>query len=317
MNTSLTHVTKPLLAIGLIAAIVAIAACGDSKLSTQKPTPTLAFATPPAGATAEVGTTLAITLNVTNPNSLYGDIYVIGQGELGTVQMPSEAPYTATLAVPADLNLGNYTLTAVGQTSASATPISASTVIGIVPNPAIPVDLQLPQGGLVFEALGERLPITVPGATQGLEYLSAAPSIATVSKAGIVTALKTGETTITVSLKGSFVGSVPTKVLKPALVPSVMEIDFGNQGKGSTSAAQSVTLTNNTAYPVTILAVNSGTVFPFSSDCKSSSPLAPAASCTLSVSFAPNATGNVKGTLVIVGSAVIAPTRILLGGTGS
>lgn len=302
---------------GMHAALL-LAGCGDSSLSTpNNPQPALAFVAPAVGATAQVGKPITITLDVTNAAAFTQSIFVVGQGQLGTVEMPTAAPYTATLSVPANLPLGNYTLTAVGQTASSATPITVSTTIAIVSNPEIPVDLQLPQGGLTFTAIGERLPITVPGATKGLDYTSDAPNIATVSAAGIVIAQQAGDTTITVSLNKAIVGSVPVKVLAPALLPAPVQLGFGDQAKGTQSASQDVTLTNNTTYPVSVLEVKSGTVFPTTGNCIASSPLAPGAFCTLSVNFAPTTTGSVNGVLMIVGSAVIAPTRILVSGNGT
>ncbi|MDN5864659.1 MAG: choice-of-anchor D domain-containing protein [Gammaproteobacteria bacterium] len=316
MKLPLACTLKPLAAVAAAALTIAAAGCNGS--SSNNAPPALAFIAPPPGATAEVGKAFAVTLDVTRPAAFANGIYVVGQGGLGTVAIPTEAPYTATLAVPADLALGSYTLTAVGTTGDSSSGrVTASTTIEIIPNPAIPIKLQLPQGGLVFEAIGERLPITVPGATKGLEYRSSTPAIATVSKAGIVTAQSAGTASISVSLDNDFVGSVPIKVLAPALLPAPASLDFADQAAGTTSAAQTVTVTNSAAYPVKILAVTSGTVFPVTGDCLASSPLAPGASCTLSVNFAPNDKGDVNGALTIAGSAVIARTRILLSGTGT
>ncbi|MGH8272007.1 MAG: Ig-like domain-containing protein, partial [Gammaproteobacteria bacterium] len=181
MNLSTMRAAKLLLTAALAAGAILIAGCGNGSVSNPpQQTPSIAFVAPPSGATAEVGKTISISLKVTDAAAFSNGIYVVGQGMLGAVQIPMQPPYEATLAVPADLALGNYTLTATGQTDSSENPISASTVVKVVPNPEIPVEIQLPQGGLVFEAIGERLPITVPGATEGLQYISVAPDIATV-----------------------------------------------------------------------------------------------------------------------------------------
>ncbi len=316
MNLSMMRAAKLLLTAALAAGAVLIAGCGNGSVSTP-PQPTIAFVAPPSGATAEVGKTISISLHVTNASAFKNGIYVVGQGELGAVRIPTQPPYEATLAVPSDIELGNYTLTAAGQISSSGTPITASTMVKVVPNPEIPVEIQLPQGGLVFEAIGERLPITVPGATQGLEYTSDAPDVATVSGPGIVIAQNAGTASITVSLNKAIVGFVPIRVLAPPLLPSPTDLDFGAQGTGTTSPPQSVTITNNASYPVSVLAVDSGTIFPISDDCITSSPLAPGASCTVSVNFAPTKTGAVNGALTITDDATIAQTRILLSGTGT
>ena len=319
MKTNTQRMARILLTAGLAVGMALLAGCGGSSSSSTS-NPAISFTAPASGATVEVGTTLTVSLDVQNAGALQTGIFVIGQGDFGSVQMPAQAPYEATIAIPSNLALGNYTLTAIGSkgtTGSTSDQVTTTTVVKVVPNPTIPIKLQLPQGGLVFEAIGERLPITVPGATSGLEYTSAAPNIATVAGPGIVTAQQTGSTSITVSQNGSFIGSVPIQVLAPALLPSPANIDFGDQASGTTSAAQTITITNNTAYAVSVLAVNSGTVFPDTDGCVSASPLAPGASCSISVSFSPTATGSVSGALDITDSAVIASTRILLTGNGT
>lgn len=304
-----------LLALLGIAAILT-AGCDESSSSGFGPPPAIAFVTPTSGATAEVGTTVRISLRVTNAAAFDGQIFVLGAGPLGDVVIAANPPFAATLTVPSDLDLGDYTLTAVGHVASLPSPVTASTAIRVVPAAGSPPRLQ-PLPPLVFEAIGERLPITVPGQTEGLQYRSDAPDIATVSGPGIVTAARSGDTEIKVSQNGTTIGSVDVHVLTPALLPSVTRLDFGNQRHGTESSAKSVTLTNDALYPVTVLEVGTGTVFPKSDDCVSDTPLAPGASCTVSVSFAPTKTGSVGGALMIVDDAVIASTRILLSGTGT
>lgn len=318
MNNSTGPSGKLLLTAVIAAGTILAAGCSKgSPFSISQQTPSIAFITPAPGATVERGKSIQISLKVQNAAAFTDGIFVVGQGELGAVPVPTQPPFETSLAVPAGIELGTYTLTAAGHMGTAENPISATTVVTIVPNPAIPILLQPPAGGLVFEAIGERLPITVPGATSGLQFKSDAPDIATVSGPGIVIAQKTGNTSITVTLNGSFIGAVPVRVLAPQLSPSVASIDFGNQGTGTQSSPQTVTITNNATYPVTIMEVNSGTIFPESDNCISSSPLAPGVMCTISISFSPAATGAVAGALEIIDSAVIAPTRILLSGTGT
>src|SRR5690625_529763 len=256
-NSRPQHAAKLLATAAALAFAGVVAGCGGSD-SLSPPAAAIAFVAPPAGATVEVGKTLTIKLAITHPAAFANSIYVIGQGDLGSTEVAVQASATATLAVPANAALGHYTLTAIGQPPTSTDRITASTSVRVIPNPAIPIPLQLPQGPLTFEAIGERLPITVPGATKGLQYRSAAPAIATVSASGIVIAQKAGDTTITITAppSGSFVGSVPVHVLRPALLPSVTSLDFGKQAVGTTSATQPVTLTNQAAYPVSVLAVS-------------------------------------------------------------
>lgn len=317
MTNIAKRATGLLLAAACVLGAGLTAGCNNDSGSGTQPSPSIAFVTPPPGATVEQGKTIEISLRITNPGAFTSDIYVVGQGGLGAAAVSERTPYAATIAVPQDAALGDYTLTAMGRTATSPAPLTATTAIRVVPPGGGSLGGEQLPGPLVFEAIGERLPITVPGASSGLAFRSAAPTVATVSDAGIVTARTQGETTVAVSSNGSPVGSVQVRVLAPALLPNPTQIAFGDQPVGTTSAAQNVTITNETAYPVNILAVRTGTVFPETDDCSSASPLAPGASCTLSVSFAPTLPGSVDGAVTIVGSAVIAATRILLSGNGT
>jgi hypothetical protein len=74
-------------------------------------------------------------------------------------------------------------------------------------------------------------------------------------------------------------------------------LSFGNQIVGTTSAAQMVTVTNlgNSALSITSIVPSSG--FTQSNNCGAS--LAGSASCTLTVAFAPTATGPVNGLVTV------------------
>lgn len=302
--------------IGLGLVAILTTGCNGGSSSGFGPPPSISFVAPSPGATAEVGQPLKISLRVSNVAAFGDSVFVVGQGAIGAVGITTQPPFEATLAVPSDADLGDYVLTAVGRVTSSPNPVTASVAIRVVPPAGSPPQLQ-PIPPLVFEAIGERLPITVPGKTEGFKYRSNAPDIATVSGPGIVTAAKSGDTVIKLTLRGSAAGSVEVHVRTPALLPSPARWDFGNQPHGTTSEAKSVTLTNDAPYPVKVFEVGTGSIFPVTETCISGSPLAAGASCTIHVSFAPTKTGRVDGAITIVDDAIIAPTRILLSGTGT
>ena len=102
--------------------------------------------------------------------------------------------------------------------------------------------------------------------------------------------------------------------LVPPVNASPESLSFANQAVGTSSAAQTVTLTNSGVAPVDIASIAATEDFAQSSDCPTS--LAPAANCAISVTFAPTAPGSRTGTLTITGNAPGSPHVINLSGTG-
>ncbi len=99
-----------------------------------------------------------------------------------------------------------------------------------------------------------------------------------------------------------------------ALTASPASLAFGNVNVGSTSSAQTVTVSNPNAaaVPVSQLAVSGP--FGHTSTCGASIPAN--GSCTVSVTFAPTATGSASGSLTVASSAPGSPLTVALSGTG-
>ena len=107
-----------------------------------------------------------------------------------------------------------------------------------------------------------------------------------------------------------------------AVTVSPATLAFGNVVKGTTSAAQNVTLTNNQTAALNLTsfsalapyAVGPGTT---GTHCVVGTPVAAGASCTLSVTFAPTTLGvAAASTLSIADSAGNSPQSVNLTGTG-
>jgi hypothetical protein len=113
--------------------------------------------------------------------------------------------------------------------------------------------------------------------------------------------------TQTVSLSGT--GAVPTVSVSP---PS---LTFGSQGVGTSSAPQSVTVTNTGTVAVTIpQPVVSGDFSVTGSACNTVSPNN---TCIFDVTFTPTAVGTRNGTLTFTDSASNSPQTVGLTGTGA
>src|SRR5205085_4067586 len=96
---------------------------------------------------------------------------------------------------------------------------------------------------------------------------------------------------------------------------------FSSQVVGSTSAAQTVTLTNSGNAALTISSIglsgtNSGDFAQTNTCPSSSSTLAAGASCTISVTFTPTATGTRSASVTITDNAGGSPQLVALTGTG-
>jgi len=96
---------------------------------------------------------------------------------------------------------------------------------------------------------------------------------------------------------------------------SATSLTFGDQVVGTTSSAQSVTLSNYGTMPLNITNITASANFGETNTCGSS--LASDASCTVGVTFTPNATGPFSGTLSAIDNAQGSPQTASLSGTGA
>ncbi|MGB7130584.1 MAG: choice-of-anchor D domain-containing protein [Candidatus Sulfotelmatobacter sp.] len=112
----------------------------------------------------------------------------------------------------------------------------------------------------------------------------------------------------TVKLRGS--GVNPATV---TLFPT--SLSFTAQLVGTSSAAQTATLTNTGDQNVTIASISVSGAFTETNSC--SSTLVAGASCTTQIVFAPALPGTSSGTLTVTDNAAGSPQQVLLSGTGT
>jgi hypothetical protein len=98
------------------------------------------------------------------------------------------------------------------------------------------------------------------------------------------------------------------------LTASPSSLSFGSATVGSTSAAQTVTVSNPGSAAATGASVSVSGPFSQTNTCGSS--IAAGGSCTVSVEFAPTAAGAASGTLSVASSAPGSPLTVGLSGTG-
>jgi hypothetical protein len=111
----------------------------------------------------------------------------------------------------------------------------------------------------------------------------------------------------TVSLSGT--GVTPTVSLSPA------SLTFSNQVVFTTSAAETVTLSNTGLGSLTITKVSVTGAFTQTNTCGTT--VATGASCTFSVKFAPTKSGTLTGSISISDNASGSPQKITVTGTGT
>ncbi len=105
-----------------------------------------------------------------------------------------------------------------------------------------------------------------------------------------------------------------TGVLQPAVTLSSSALSFGSQTVNSTSAVQTVTVTNSGTAPLTFGPISASAGFAETNTC--SSPLAAGGICAISVTFTPTTPGSALGSVSLTDNAANSPQAILLTGTG-
>jgi hypothetical protein len=126
--------------------------------------------------------------------------------------------------------------------------------------------------------------------------------------------LTDGDSTSPQNIALSGIGAIPT----PAVTLAPTSLTFGSQLLTTTSAAQTVTLTNTGTGPLTISSIAASGDFAQTNTCGTlPAMLAANANCMISVKFTPTATGTRTGTLTITDDAANSPQTVGLTGTGT
>ena len=105
----------------------------------------------------------------------------------------------------------------------------------------------------------------------------------------------------------------------PGVSLSTSGLAFGNQGAGTTSAAQAITVTNSGLSSLDISAISPTGAFAVDSattTCSTSVALSAGATCKVGVKFHPTTTGPASGTLTLADNASPSSQTAVLAGTG-
>ncbi len=151
----------------------------------------------------------------------------------------------------------------------------------------------------------------------GSTVAAAASCTITVTFAPTASGSRNGSITITDNAADSpqTIVLAGTGVSAPAVTLSATSLNFSPQPVGTSSAAQTVTVTNSGTATLNISSIAATGVFNQTSTCGAT--LAPQANCVISVVFAPTATGTASGSLKVTDNAPNSPQTLSLGGSGS
>ena len=138
-----------------------------------------------------------------------------------------------------------------------------------------------------------------------------------------VTSLAVGTDSVTASYPGdtNFAPATATAVsiavgaAAPFVTLAPGSLTFAAQTTGSTSTAQTVTLTNSGTAALSITSIAASGDFAETNNCGTN--VAASSTCTISVTFTPTAGGTRTGTLAITDNAGGSPQTVALTGTGS
>jgi hypothetical protein len=242
--------------------------------------------------TASVTFTPPVTGEVTGTLTASDD-----SGNLGATQtltLSGTGTYPAALVTPAALSFSSLV---VGATSNSRTITLLSTGTGPLQGMNVIAAGPFSQTNNCFSDLAPGSSCTIQIAFAPAVVGAASGSVTIVDNAG----------TQTVSLAGN--GSAPVSL-------SSTSASFGSVAVGNTSSTRTVTVTNRLGIAVSFSGITTAGPFAIaSSTCAAS--LAPAASCTVGVAFAPTTLGAAAGVLTFTDTALTSPQTVSLSGTGS
>jgi len=217
----------------------------------------LQITSPSSGTSVNAGQTLGI---VVSAGASVQGLGVIAEGPLPDVQATA-SPNQFTLAIPAGLTPGVYHLTAVGSDSGNL--VESPQVAIDVERGDDPVKIRVEPAIIRFRSIGEKIPLRVVGtygdgsqatltASSRTSYLSHDTTVATVSAAGIVTAVAAGSTSIEVDTPAANY-SIQVRVQAPASTSLLLnngrfKVDVQWTTSSASGTGTPVQLTSDTGY---------------------------------------------------------------------
>ena len=321
-NTSAATIAPGGVATGVAAGMSSITASlsgvtsNSANLTVNAPTLT-SIAITPTTASIAAGNTQAFTATGTYSNSTTQNITSTVTWASSNTSAATIAPGGVATGVAAGMSSITASLSGVTSNSANLT-VNAPTLTSIA---ITPTTASIAAGNTqAFTATGTYSNSTTQNITSTVTWASSNTSAATIAPGGVATGVAAGMSSITASLSGVTSNSANLTVTSTAGVATVSPstLTFGTQTDGTTSASQTVTLSNVGNGSLTINSIVVAGSFGETNNCASS--LGIGGSCKISVTFSPKVAGLLTGTVTITDNNNQKPGSIqtvTLSGTGS
>ena len=243
------------------------------------------------------------TINVSFAPSATGAV----SGTLTLADSAADSPQSVTLSgtglAPAGVSLSPSSLTFGGQVVGTT---SAAQTVTLANTGGSNLNITSFQASLPF-AQTNNCPASLPAGASCTISVTFTPQTAGHANGGVTLFDNASGGSQSVILSGAG--------LKPASAAlSASSLNFGGQVIGTTSPAQSVTLTNSGDAALNIGSISANTSFGQTNNCPAT--LAGGANCSVLVTFTPQSSGPLAGTLSVADSAAGSPQTLSLNGTG-
>jgi hypothetical protein len=169
---------------------------------------------------------------------------------------------------------------------------------------------QITESGSGFSISGFTLPLNLNAGQQTTITAAFLPMLVGAASGSISIASNAPTSPTSVALAGTGIAATLTLGISPT------SLSFGNITTGTSSATQSVTITNTGNSNVTISQINTGGAGYSVTGGSTPVTLTPTQSLILTVQFSPVAAGSVNGSVSIVSNANGSPALVSLSGTG-
>jgi len=221
---------------------------------------------------------------------------VDGAGTQTVALTGTGATAAALVASPGSIAFGNVT---TGQSSSQTVTLSNNGGSPVTIN-----SLSLSGSGVTVTGLTTPLTLAASG------YTSFTVTFAPTSAGSVNGGVYLANTSSTASFEVPVTG---TGVAVASISLSPTSLNFPSQGVNTTSAAQSVTLTNGGTASLAISSISASGSFAETNNCGST--VAAGSSCTIEVTYTPTTQGSSSGTLAVADNATGSPQSVTLTGT--
>jgi hypothetical protein len=290
---------------------------------TPNPVPTLSIVAPSSGNRLE---TLNVVLTGTNFVSGVTTVSFGADIAVNSMTISSPTTLTANITVGAATGPRDVSVTNPAPGGGTATLTGGFTVTNPLPASTLLVPDQLTAGGSAFTLTvngSNFAPDSVVqwnGANRSTTFVGSSQLTASILASDIAVAGTAQVTVFNPPPGGGVSNSLTFSITAPAVTLSAAGLTFAGQPVGTTSAAQTVTVTNSGTATLDIstmsLAGANAADFAKTVDGCSGMSVAPSGTCSVSVVFTPAATGPRSATLSITDNAADNPQTVSFSGTG-